>query len=67
MELKELLESVVGREALDPVVGDPVLRTTLGAFDLRAHVSPSDHSHKTMSAVWLDRQVDCPFYLSPVS
>ena len=53
MELEELLESVVGRKALDPVVRDPVLRATLGAFDLRAHVLASDHSHKTMSAVWL--------------
>ena len=53
MELEELLECVVGWEALDPVVGDPVLRTTLGAFDLPAHVLPSDHSHKTMSALRL--------------
>ena len=53
MELEELLECVVGREALDPVVRDPVLRTTLGAFDLPAHVLPSDHSHETMSALWL--------------
>ena len=53
MELEELLECVVGREALDAVVRDPVLRTTLRAFDLPAHVSPSDHSHKNMSALRL--------------
>ena len=53
MELEELLECVVGREALDAVVRDPVLRTTLRAFDLPPHVSPSDHSHNTMSALRL--------------
>ena len=54
MEFEELLECVVRGEALDPVVRDPVLRTTLGAFDLGAHVSPSDHSHSTIRpAVWL--------------
>ena len=35
VELEELLQGVVGGEALDPVVGDPVLRPTLRTFDLR--------------------------------
>ena len=45
MELEELLESVVGREALDPVVGDPVLRPALGALDL-----PLDIVHQPLHA-----------------